>query len=152
MDRILAGRQTMRRLPPVLIRGETGTGKSLVARFLHSRSPRRDGPFVDVNCAAIPATLLEAEMFGDERGAFTDARQSKPGLFRVAHRGAIFLDIVRSLAGLSEGDAPETVAGRVRAFLDAVGLEASSAPVLLACSGCGSERTRWRASTGTSSG
>ncbi|MGH7264479.1 MAG: sigma 54-interacting transcriptional regulator, partial [Candidatus Rokuibacteriota bacterium] len=103
IDRLLAGRQPLRRLPPVLMRGETGTGKSLLARFLHALSPRRPGPFVDVNCAAIPGTLLEAEMFGYERGAFTDARQAKPGLFQVAHRGAIFLDEVALLPEALQG-------------------------------------------------
>ena len=81
-----------RRAPPVLIQGETGTGKGLVARALHGASPRADGPFVDFNCVSVPDTLLEAELFGFERGAFTDARQSKPGLFQVAHRGTLFLD------------------------------------------------------------
>src|SRR5713101_5773059 len=93
VGRLLA-HQDVRRLPPVLIEGETGTGKGLLARMLHRAGPRPDGPFVDVNCAAIPDTLLEAEMFGFERGAFTDARRSKPGLFQVAHRGTIFLDEV----------------------------------------------------------
>ena len=89
----LLQRQTdARRLPPILIQGETGTGKGLLARAIHAAGPRRDGPFVDVNCAAIPETLLEAEMFGFERGAFTDARQAKVGLFQAAHRGTIFLD------------------------------------------------------------
>src|SRR5438067_230094 len=83
-----------RRLPPILIEGETGSGKALLARMIHRAGPRPDGPFVDVNCAAIPDTLLEAEMFGFERGAFPDARRSKPGLFQVAHRGTIFLDEV----------------------------------------------------------
>src|SRR5215475_1892072 len=80
------------RLPAVLIQGETGTGKGLVARLLHRLAPRRDGVFVEVNCAAIPDTLLESELFGYERGAFTDARQAKPGLFQTAHRGTLFLD------------------------------------------------------------
>src|SRR3989304_3199757 len=94
LGRILEHQQDVRRLPPVLIEGETGTGKGLLARLIHRTGPRPDGPFVDVNCAAIPETLLEAEMFGFERGAFTDARRAKPGLFQTAHRGTIFLDEV----------------------------------------------------------
>jgi DNA-binding NtrC family response regulator/predicted ATPase len=90
--RLVARAADVRRLPPVLIQGETGTGKGLVARALHRAGPRSAGPFVDVNCAAIPENLLEAEMFGFERGAFTDARQAKRGLFQTAHRGTLFLD------------------------------------------------------------
>ncbi|HET9488909.1 MAG TPA: sigma 54-interacting transcriptional regulator [Methylomirabilota bacterium] len=82
----------VRRPPPILILGETGTGKGLLAAAIHRAGPRAGGPFVDVNCAAIPDTLLEAELFGYERGAFTDARQAKPGLFQAASGGIIFLD------------------------------------------------------------
>jgi DNA-binding NtrC family response regulator/tetratricopeptide (TPR) repeat protein len=92
--RLLSLVATARRVPPVLLQGETGTGKSLLARALHAASPRAKAPFVSVNCAAIPETLLEAELFGFERGAFTDARQSKPGLFQEAHGGTLFLDEV----------------------------------------------------------
>ncbi len=92
-----------RRLPPILILGETGTGKGLLARTVHQAGPRRDGPFVDVNCAAIPETLLEAELLGYERGAFTDARQAKPGLFQTAHGGTIFLDEIGLLPVALQG-------------------------------------------------
>src|SRR6185436_7234379 len=93
--RRLPGRQHPgRRLPSILLQGDTGTGKGLVARLIHSLGPRAGGEFVDVNCGAIPETLLEAELFGFERGAFTDARRAKAGLFQTAHRGTIFLDEV----------------------------------------------------------
>src|SRR5512134_3411139 len=91
---LLARQTTARHLPAILILGETGTGKGLLARTFHEAGPRRDHPFVDINCAAIPETLLEAELFGYERGAFTDARHAKPGLVQAANGGTIFLDEV----------------------------------------------------------
>jgi two-component system response regulator PilR (NtrC family) len=81
----------------VMIMGESGTGKELVAAALHSRSDRRDFPFVPINCAAIPETLMESELFGHTRGAFTGAVQQKKGLFEQAHRGTLFLDEVGEL-------------------------------------------------------
>jgi len=88
--------QSVRKIAPtdstVLITGETGVGKELIVRALHAESARRDGPLIKVNCAAIPETLIESELFGYEKGAFTGAVTSKPGRFELAHEGTIFLD------------------------------------------------------------
>ena len=81
----------------VLLEGESGTGKELFARALHVLSARNDGPFVAINCAAIPETLLETELFGHEKGAFTGAANRKPGKFEMAHRGTLFLDEIGDL-------------------------------------------------------
>jgi len=99
LDRIIAALARLeRRLPPVLIEGETGTGKSLLAQWLHARGPRAAQPFVRVNCAALPESLAEAELFGHERGAFTDAKKARLGLFEAADSGTLFLDEIGSLA------------------------------------------------------
>ena len=83
---------------PVLLVGETGTGKGFVAREIHERSPRAGAPFVDVNCASLSPTFFESELFGHERGAFTDARQAKRGLLEIAARGSVFLDEIAELS------------------------------------------------------
>jgi DNA-binding NtrC family response regulator len=83
---------------PVLVVGETGTGKGYVARRIHERSPRAAAPFVEINCASLSSTFFESELFGHEKGAFTDAKQAKRGLLEVAARGTVFLDEIAELS------------------------------------------------------
>jgi transcriptional regulator with AAA-type ATPase domain/tetratricopeptide (TPR) repeat protein len=129
----LLRRHALTRQPrPILIQGETGTGKGLLARLIHRAGPRPDGAFVDVNCAAIPEPLLEAELFGYERGAFTDARQGKPGLFQTAHGGTLFLDEIGLLPIRLQAKLLKAVEeGSVRR-LGATRAEAVSASILVA--------------------
>ncbi|MBI3565609.1 MAG: sigma-54-dependent Fis family transcriptional regulator [Elusimicrobia bacterium] len=94
----------------VLISGETGTGKEIIARMIHQKSARRDEPFLALNCAAFQDALLESELFGHEKGAFTDASRQKPGLVELASRGSLFLDEI--------GDMPSGVQAKVLRFLD----------------------------------
>lgn len=103
LDLILATERRMERSPPpILIEGETGTGKSLLARWLHRNGPRAGHPFVTVNCAALTETLAESELFGHERGAFTDAHQARIGLFEAADGGTLFLDEIGMLAATTQ--------------------------------------------------
>jgi two-component system response regulator AtoC len=105
---LLAGSESMRKLDAiisqvattdatVLIQGESGVGKGLIAKVLHARSLRRERPFVNINCAALPAELLESELFGYDKGAFTGAHRRKAGKFEMAHKGTIFLDEIGEL-------------------------------------------------------
>ena len=104
LDRIARSRAT------VLITGDTGTGKEMVARYVHLKSPRRERPFVALNCAALPEALIESELFGHARGAFTGAHQAYPGKIRLAAGGTLFLDEI--------GDMAPTAQARLLRFLE----------------------------------
>jgi two-component system, NtrC family, response regulator AtoC len=93
VDRLAASAHTT-----VLLLGESGTGKSMIAQMLHGQSPRARGPFIEINCASLSSNFLASELFGHERGAFTDAREMKRGLFEVAHGGTLFMDEIGDLA------------------------------------------------------
>jgi DNA-binding NtrC family response regulator/tetratricopeptide (TPR) repeat protein len=131
---LLARQARARRSPPLLITGETGTGKGLLARAIHQAGPRRAGRFVDVNCAAIPDSLLESELFGYERGAFTDARQAKPGLLQSAHGGTLFLDEIGLLPAEVQGKLLSALEDRVVRRLGSTRAEAVDIAVLAATS------------------
>src|SRR5205814_319670 len=107
----------------VLIEGESGTGKELFARALHALSGRADGPFIAINCAAIPETLLETELFGNEKGAFTGAANRKPGKFELAHRGTLFLDAI--------GDLPLSLQAKILRSLEEKAFERVGGTALL---------------------
>jgi len=99
IEKIVAADSRLSRfLPPILIEGQTGTGKSTLARLIHNRGPRSKGPLIEVNCSALPESLAESELFGHERGAFTDAKEARIGLMEAADGGSLFLDELPSLA------------------------------------------------------
>jgi two-component system response regulator AtoC len=116
LKKILAADTRMQtHLPPVLIQGETGTGKTTIARWLHERGGRAAAPFVEVNCSALPDSLAESELFGHERGAFTDARTARIGLFEAASGGTLFLDELPSLSPLLQAKLLKVIeSGRFR--------------------------------------
>jgi DNA-binding NtrC family response regulator len=108
MDRL--ERVAAQPMPVVLLQGETGTGKELAARLLHRRSQRAKGPFIELNCSAIPESLVESELFGHERGAFSDAREQKRGLVELADGGTLFLDEI--------GDLPASAQAKLLRFVE----------------------------------
>ena len=98
LDQLLETEKNLKGVPPpILIEGATGSGKSTLARWIHRHGARSGNPLVELNCSALPETLVESELFGHERGAFTDAKQARLGLFEAAHKGTLFLDEVTSL-------------------------------------------------------
>jgi PAS domain S-box-containing protein len=116
----------------VLVLGETGTGKELVARTIHTLSPRRDGPFVAVNCAALPDTLLESELFGYRAGAFTGATRDKPGRFALARGGTLFLDEIGDVSLPLQAKLLRVLQDRTYEPLGAVRPEAADVRVIVA--------------------
>ncbi len=117
MQRVLAiATKAARATAPVLITGESGVGKTVLARFIHEQSARASGPFLELNCSALPAPLVEAELFGVKRGAYTDAKESRAGLFEQAHGGTLFLDELGELGLDVQPKLLHTLeSGRVRA-------------------------------------
>ena len=121
-----------RRLPAILLVGETGTGKGLLARAIHRAGPRAAGPFQAINCAALPEHLVEAELFGFEPGAFTDARRAKPGLFQTAHGGTLFLDEIGLLHEAAQAKLLTAIEERVVRRLGATRGEAVDVSIIAA--------------------
>jgi DNA-binding NtrC family response regulator len=110
LDAIIAAEQRLQHgLPPVLLEGETGTGKTALARWLHRHGTRAPRTFLSVNCASLPDTLAESELFGHERGAFTDAKQARTGLFEAADGGTLFLDEIGALSPVVQAKVLTTV-------------------------------------------
>ena len=138
LDSILAtDRRVERQLPAVLIEGETGTGKSVLARWLHGEGPRTRQAFVAINCAALPETLAESELFGHERGAYTDAKNARIGLFEAADGGTLFLDEIGALAPATQakvltaldGGTIRRLGGTREIFVDVRLITASNRPL-----------------------
>ena len=132
-ERLLKRQSAGGRLPGILILGETGTGKGLLALLLHRASARARGPFVQLNCAAIPDNLVETELFGNVKGAYTDAREAKPGLFQAADHGTLFLDEIGSLRKDHQAKLLTAIEDRVVRRVGATRTEVVDVWVLAAC-------------------
>src|SRR5215475_7906470 len=132
-ERLLKRQAGGGRLPGILIQGETGTGKGLLALLLHRASARAPGPFVQLNCAAIPDNLVETQLFGNAKGAYTDAREAKPGLFQAAGHGTLFLDEIGSLRKDHQAKLLTAIEDRVVRRVGATRTEAVDVWVLAAC-------------------
>ncbi|MCU0592131.1 MAG: sigma 54-interacting transcriptional regulator [Desulfobacterales bacterium] len=126
----------------VLVLGETGTGKELVARTIHSLSPRNQGPFIAVNCGALPETLLESELFGYKAGAFTGANKDKPGRFALARGGTLFLDEIAEISPALQVKLLRVLQDRVYEPLGATRSETADARIIVATNRDLAERTR----------
>ncbi len=99
--------------PTVLLQGESGTGKNSIARMIHQKSTRAVRPFMEINCASLPETLIESELFGHERGAFTDAKQMKKGLFEMADGGTLFLDEIAEMTLSTQAKLLQAIEGKI---------------------------------------